>query len=184
MFNVTVLKMKDIKKYFIGMLTTVIVVILTSKYFPQATNEKKIVQKVLYENSMLGCLEQAVPTMSSINEEYKKIASEGDEINQENLLQGILKTQISSIQGLENIEEKTQKENVAKEEQEQEEEETQNNQNENSQNVEVAQTGLTTQVITNNPIKESYNVEYGKVKIKNETDYELTRGHVNTRCYY
>ena len=30
-------------------------------------------------------------------------------------------------------------------------------------------------MITNNPITEVYNVEYGKVKIKNETDYELTQ---------
>lgn len=36
-------------------------------------------------------------------------------------------------------------------------------------------TGVTTQVITNKPITESYNVEYGKVKIKNETSYELTQ---------
>ena len=36
-------------------------------------------------------------------------------------------------------------------------------------------TGLSTQVITNNPIKENYNIEYGKVKIKNQTDYELTQ---------
>ena len=36
-------------------------------------------------------------------------------------------------------------------------------------------TGLKTEVITNNPIKESYNVEYGKVKIKNQTDYKLTQ---------
>ena len=36
-------------------------------------------------------------------------------------------------------------------------------------------TGLKTEIITNNPIKESYNVEYGKVKIKNQTDYKLTQ---------
>lgn len=35
-------------------------------------------------------------------------------------------------------------------------------------------TGLTTEVITNNPIQESYNAQYGKVKIKNQTSYELT----------
>lgn len=169
MFNVTVLKMKDIKKYFIGMLATIIVVILASKYFPKTTSEKKIMPKVLSENSMLGCLEQTAPVMSSINEEYRKIANEDNEIKEENLLQGVLKTQISSIQGMESIEEKEQKEEVAKEDGEKEEE-TQDN-----QNVELAKTGITTQVITNNPIKESYNAEYGKVKIKNETDYELTR---------
>lgn len=174
MFNVTVLKMKDIKKYLIGMLITIIIVILASKYFPRATNEKKIVPKVLSENSMLGCLEQTAPIMSNVNEEYKKIANEGDEVKEENLLQGILKTQISSIQGMETIEEKAQKEEVEKEEQEAKQEEQQNVQNENSDNVEVAQTGLTTEVITVNPITESFNAQYGKVKIKNETDYQLT----------
>ena len=39
----------------------------------------------------------------------------------------------------------------------------------------VEEAGVKTEVITNNPITESYNVEYGKVKIKNETDYELTQ---------
>lgn len=36
-------------------------------------------------------------------------------------------------------------------------------------------TNLATEVITNNPITEKYQSEYGKVKIKNETDYELTQ---------
>lgn len=176
MFNVTVLKMKDIKKYLIGMLATILIIILASKYFPKVTNEKKTIPKILTENSMIGCLEQTVPAMSSINEEDQKIASEGDEIKEENLLQGILKTQISSIQAMENIEENVQKAESTKEEKK--EQETQDD-----QNVEVAKTGLTTQVITNNPIKENYNTEYGKVKIKNETEYELTRRYVNTRCY-
>lgn len=178
MFNVTVLKMKDIKKYFIGMLATIIVIILASKYFPKITSERKIMPKILSENSMIGCLEQTVPAMSSVNQEYQKIANEGDDIKEETLLQGILKTQISSIQGMETIEEKEKKKELAKEENKKTEEKQDN------QNVEVAKTDLTTQVITNNPIKESYNTEYGKVKIKNETDYELTRRYANTRCYY
>ena len=40
---------------------------------------------------------------------------------------------------------------------------------------EVQGAGVKTEVITNNPIKETYNTEYGKVKIKNETDYTLTQ---------
>lgn len=174
MFNVTVVKMKDIRKYFLGMLAVIIVVILVCKYFPNITKEKEIVHEVLPENSMLGCLEQTVPTISSINEEYKKIASEEDDIKEEeDILQGILKTQISSIQGLEKLEEKTQKENMEKEE-ENTKEEIQTNQNKKNENIEVAQTGLKTEVITENPIKETYHTQYGKVKIKNETDYSLT----------
>lgn len=172
MFNVTVLKMKDIKKCFIGILAIAIIAILVSKYFPQVANEKKIIQKVLSGNNMLGCLGQTIPAMSKINEEHKEVASE-EEIKEENLLQGILKTQVSSIQGMESIEKKAQEGKIA-EEQKNEEEKTQRNQNENSQSVEVAKTGLATEVITVNPITESYNTTYGNVKIKNETDYELT----------
>lgn len=171
MFNVTVLKMKDIKKYFIGMIVTIIVVIIASKCIPRSTKEGKMFQKVLSENSMLECLGQTVTTMSSANEDEKEGEEKEEEISGEkNLLQGILKTQISSIQGMESIEEKK------KEKQENTEEEVKNNQNNgnNEQEIQIAQTGLTTQVITNNPIKETYHVEYGKVKIKNETDYELT----------
>ncbi len=170
MFNVTVLKMKDIKKYFFGMLATVIIVIVVSKYLPQANTQEKVVGKVLAENSMVECLGQTVTSMSSVKEEYQKIADEEEGIHEEDLWQGILKTQISSIQGMETVEEKTKKE------QENTTEQTEDNTNpkEETPNVEVAQTGMMTQVITNNPIKESYNTEYGKVKIKNETDYTLT----------
>lgn len=171
MFNVTVLKMKDIKKYFIGMLATIVVVIVASKCLPRPTKEGKMVQKVLAENSMLECLGQTVTTMSSTQEKKEETPEKHQEIEEENLLQGILKTQISSIQGIENIEdkekEKQKQENTKEEPQEKKQEE-------NNPKTELAQTGLATQVITSNPIKESYNVQYGKVKIKNETDYTLT----------
>ena len=118
MFNVTILKMKDIRKYGIGMIVTVIVVILASKYFPQATKEEKIVEKLVSENSMLECLDQTVPTISNINQEENK-KEDAKEITPNNVLQGVLKTQISSIRGMENVE---QKEKLAKEQQEKQEE--------------------------------------------------------------
>lgn len=103
MFNVTVLKMKDIKKYVIGMLVTTIVIITVSQYLPKMLKEKRSLPQWVSKNSMLGCLEQAVPTMASVNEEYKKIAEE-EEITEDKFLQGVLKTQVSSMQGIEKIE--------------------------------------------------------------------------------
>lgn len=169
MFNVTVLKMKDIKKYAIGMLVTIIIVIVASRSFSKATKEEKILPKLMPENSMIQCLEEAVPTVASIQEDEEEREEQEEQIEEENLLlQGILKTQISSIQGLENIEKKV-------EQAKQQEQQNANQNTQNTENIEVAQTGLTTQVITNNPIAESYNTTYGKVKIKNETDYDLTQ---------
>lgn len=166
MFNVTVLKMKDIRKYMFGMLITIIAIMTLSKYFSKETKEEKIVQKWVSENSMLSCLDQTIPAMSNLNEEYQKIAQEEDEITENKFLQGILKTQISTIKGMENIEEKQK---IASEQEQQKEPVPQD-----TNKVEVAQTNVSTQVITNNPIKENYNTQYGKVKIKNETEYELT----------
>ena len=177
MFNVTVLKMRDIIKYFIGITLTLLVVIYITRCFNKDTNdtnEDKIVQevksgiKILSENSMLECIDKTVPSVATINEEYNNIANEDDKVEEDTLLQGFLKTQISSIEGFEEIEEKQKKEQEI-------ETANQENDKENQEEIQLAGTGLTTQVITNNPIKENYNMEYGKVKIKNQTDYELTQ---------
>lgn len=165
MFNVAVLKMKDIKKYLIGTIVTVLAIVVMNQYFSQRQKEEKIVKKLIPETSMLGCLEQAVPTIATINEEYKKIAKEEDQNVENKLLQGVLKTQISSIQGIEKLE-KEEKETKNAEEEKQEKR--------SDEQVEIAQTGLATQIITNNPIKDNSNTQYGNVKIKNETDYALT----------
>ena len=108
MFNVTILKMKDIIKYIIGITITATIVIFISKQFSKENNnEEKIVNEVkngismLSEQSFINCFEQAVPTMKNINEEYSKVAQEDDH-SKEDLLQGILKTQIISIQEIEN----------------------------------------------------------------------------------
>lgn len=117
MFNVTVLKMKDIIKYFLGITITLLVVITISKNFQKDTKEeKKILENLksgiqtLSENTMLTCLDQTIPTISNVNEEYRNIASEDDQKEEQNILQVILNTQISSIKGIEISEEKLRQE--------------------------------------------------------------------------
>ena len=98
-----------------------------------------------------------------------------------------MKTQISSVKGLEEIEAK-QKEKDTNNSIDSSEN-VNNNQNEandtkkadnaESSEIKVAETGVTTQVITQNPIAEKSNVQYGNVKIKNETDSELTQEMLN-----
>ena len=168
MFNVTVLKIKDIKKYLIGMLITIVIIITVIQYFPKMLKEKRSMPKWVTENSMMECLDQTVPAMSTVNEEYKKIAKE-EGTSESKFLQGVLKTQISSIQEVENIEKKEEVQAEAKQE-----EAVQEPQEPKEETLELAGTGLKTEVITNNPLKDNYNVQYGKVKIKNETEYELT----------
>lgn len=180
MFNVAVLKMRDIIKCFIGIISTILIVVLVSKNFNKDIKEEKIVQevksgvKILSQNSMLNCIEDTMPVMANLNKEYSDIAEEDDNPQNQDFLEGVLKSQLSSIKGIERTEEKNIE--LAKEQVDTSETQTTDTETRDEiQQVTAAQTGVTTQVVTNNPIKESFNVEYGKVKIKNQTSYELTQ---------
>lgn len=180
MFNVTVLKMRDIFKVIIGITFLVIVVLGISKIFHKDTKENsKGVQKIengikaLSQFSMINCMDQTIPTMSSINEEYKNIAKEDDQKENKNILQEMLKTQINSVNAIKESEEITNKENNENIQ------ENEKNQTEEKQEIQLAQEGLQTQVITQNPISENSNVTYKNVKIKNQTSYTLTEEMLN-----
>ena len=187
MFNVTVLKMKDIIKYLAGILLTGLVVIFVSKGLGknnETTNDgsNKIIGKLekgisfFTENSMLHALDQTIPAISNINEEYKNIAKEDDgNAENKNILQAMLGIQISSINGMENIEEvkETEESNNSNEEENKEN-------NEEKQNETVAAAGVPTEVITPNPISDGSNSQIENVKIKNETDYQITEDMFDT----
>ena len=189
MFNVTVLKMKDILKYLAGIILTVLLVFFISKGLSKNSkdnNDNNIVENLekgmnlFTKNSMLYILDETIPVIASINEEYKNI-SEEDKENKENknILQTILGMQISSINGIENIaksNEQAKDENNLREEQN----DNENVGNDNGENQLVASTGVQTEVITPNPISDGSNTQIGSVKIKNETDYQITEDMLNT----
>lgn len=179
MFNVTVLKMKDIIKYLVGIMITISFVIYTTRYFSsnkdkinQEENKKQAKIEIFQFGSLTSCLDKTIPTMSSMNEEYNKIEQENEKLESTNYLEEILKTEISSIKGIEKLEEKSNLENTNEELEKNE----QQNKSETEEKITVASVEkVSTEVVTQNPITESYNVEYGKVKIKNQTTYELTQ---------
>jgi len=172
MFNVTVLKMRDIFKVIIGITFLVVVVLGISKIFHKDTKENsKGVQKI--ENGIKALSQFSMINMSSINEEYKNIAKEDDQKENKNILQEMLKTQISSVNAIKESEEITNKENNENIQ------ENEKNQTEEKQEIQLAQEGLQTQVITQNPISENSNVTYKNVKIKNQTSYTLTEEMLN-----
>lgn len=169
MFNVTVLKMKDILKYLVGIILTATFVIYTTRYFSSNTKNKVKEEKkqskieISQQINLTSCLDKTIPTMSSINTE-----NNGTEKKTENYLEEFIKTEISSIKGIEKIEKSNNFESENKELEQNEEKDTE-------EKVTLANAGETkTEVVTQNPITESYNAEYGKVKIKNQTTYNLT----------
>ena len=184
MFNVTVLRLKDIIKYLVGMFLLVIIIFMIANTFPVwKENSQKLKQEMenkvetISKNSWLNCFEQVLPVVGNFNKEYSAVAEKNNIEKEKNILQEMLSTQISSINV---IEENSQLwEDVAKKENDSADIQTQQNTQEtNEQSSEqgtlLAQEGLPTQVITQNPIKESFNVQYGNVKIKNQTSYILT----------
>ena len=164
MFNVAVLRLKDIVKYIICIFVLILLIFSITNYFSEAKkNTQEVTQKVenvtnqLSSHSLLSCLDATLPVVASINRNDEK---KKEKLSENDILKSMLGTQISSIDEIQNMEEIS--ENV----------ETENIEEE--QNIELAETGITTEVVTNNPIAENYNTQYGKVKIKNQTDYQLT----------
>lgn len=198
MFNIAVLRLKDIVKYFVGVILLILIMIIATTYFSNFKNKSKEIKgnvekkaetvfSSISQNSLLSCLDKTMPVVSSLNEEYKNIAKEDDVNSDKNILQEVLKTQISSIKGLEEtekkVEESTNKENAEQVNANNESQDTNENNDQSQEiqqdNSQLAQVGLPTEVITQNPITESFNVQYGNVKIKNQTQYTLTQEMLN-----
>lgn len=184
MFNVTILKMKDIVKSFLGIAITILIVITISKTFSKKEQEKQILNGIkneissLSEKALISSIDKTIPIISNVNQEYRNISNEKDVSEEENNFKEILKTQMSFIKS---VEQESENKKIAKEENNTNENENSNtslNNNETTkeeQNLQMANIGEKTEVVTNNPISENYNVEYGSVKIKNQTKYELTK---------
>ena len=200
MFNVTVLRLKDLTKLMIGIILLSLIIVFVSKEIgveknknnenisnsEVADNSNDIIKKIeeginfFLGKSNMTAINQTIPVISNINEEYGKIAEE-DDIKEENandykILKAMLGIQISSINGIENISEKKEENKVANTEETTngEIEEEANKEDSLENNSEALEPGTKTEIITSNPIKDGSNTQLGNVKIKNETNYELT----------
>lgn len=182
MFNITVLKARDLIKYLAGMIISITAIMLISKTFSKKEIKQSVIEKevkskigILSEKSMVSSLGQTMPAIKSINKEQKESQKENTKKDNNDLLEAMLYTQISSIKGIEKMQENTKKQEVKEEEIKTEQEKTEKKEtNTENTNKEPEQAGTKTEVITNNPIAENANVRYGNIKIKNQTDYTLT----------
>ena len=168
MFNVTVLRLKDIVKYIICIFVLILLIFSITNYFSETKkNTEQVTQKVenvtnqLSSHSLLSCLDATLPVVASINHSEEK---EKEKLSENDILKSMLETQISSIDKIQNMGEVSETEGENTEQS-----------NETEQEVELATTDVGTEVITNNPVAENYNAQYGNVKIRNQTDYELTQ---------
>lgn len=178
MFNVAILRLKDLFKILAG---SIFIILFITILWNGIVSKKEALKNnnkidILPKTSMLGALEEVMPVAKNINQEYRKVAKEDDHKEEKNILKAMLETQISSAKALDDMEERkiqdeNKNENLAAKEENNDNKDKNNN--ENQENA-IATAGIATQIITQNPIKEKTNAQYGKVKIKNETEYALT----------
>ena len=181
MFNVAIFKLKDITKYLVVITIIIFIAITTTRFFSiKKETQITIPTPQIYKKS----INSQIPAIEGVEKE------QNNELNREEnkYAQIAIETEISAIKSINQEEAKITQETNNSEEKNTENQQTeakteQNSNNENNQNNNVnnkeekneeVKTGQETQIVTNNPIKETYNTQYGKVKIKNGTKINLT----------
>lgn len=178
MFNVTVIRLKDIVKI---IAIVVIIYILGNFVF------KNIQFKNYFNQSINISTDKFIKTGLNTESSIFKYVLGDKEAEQEKTeeveadLKNISTKTILNISS--KIFETKEKEQTFGQEQKEENKENENT-NTNSQEQKIAQTqdvntDVNSEVVTQNPIAEKYNKEYNGIKIKNETSYELTDDMLN-----
>ena len=167
MFNVTVINMKKSLLKII-LLLVIIVIIFTMLRMIMRFQSSEILQIDISEE-VVKCLSSEIPAMQSTYYRFNNSLREESEEQEESLAQKILRVELAQINNIKEIEDVNP--NISNNEKT---EETTANITE-----EVA-TNAKTEIVTNNPIKENYNIEINGVKIKNETSFEIDESILDT----
>lgn len=192
MFNVTVLKIKDIVKYLVGTIILIGIIVYTTRFFAYKPNEQKIEKKQekvsiteilkIRSNTLKKCLNKTIPVMAELEKEKEPKKTTN---NENKIFESFLETEISSIKGMEETEkEKNQTEDSngsdnKKNTSDENKSDSNNSITEDEKIILASNSGIKTEVVTPNPIAENANVQYGNVKIKNQTTYNLTEDILN-----
>lgn len=201
MFNVAVFKLKDIVKYFLTLISIIIIIILIKRYFSEFDFKNiKIEQKISSNISsyVQKAIELELPEVNQIYEQNNNANGSQEQMIDENLenadeefMTQFFNTMLSLELGVINAEEQN-KDNLVQKSSDDENNASSTNSDiekrtepenvqENVQDEELilAEQNVTTQVVTKNPLADSYTIKYKGVKIKNETDFNLTDDILN-----
>lgn len=159
MFNVTVINIKK-SLLKITLLLGIVVVIFMMLQMITRFQSNEILQIDISEE-IVKCLSSEIPAMQSTYYKFNNSLREDGENQEETFAQKILGVELAQINNIKeienvnpNIEDNEKKEEI-------------------STSTEEVATNETTEIVTNNPIKENYNIEVSGVKIKNETSFEI-----------
>lgn len=173
MFNVTVIRVKDIVKV---LLLTLLIGLLLKSSIGKVSFKGILGKSANIDNSFLELgINQESNIINHIQndedcvEEKVEEAEDFDEFAIKSVLEiGSNAFRIKEASNLGQDEKETSVEAV-----------TANDIKEEKKDLEPAKTDVSTEVVTPNPIKETYSQEYNGIKIRNETSFELTDDMLN-----
>ena len=176
MFNVAVIRLKDIIRFIIFGLITICIIFFCKRFF----NKNKIylekinIGKKLSTNVSQYAKESFTMELQNIYELTE--TKEKDENNK--ILDAIIGFELGIVNVRKNITEKIEASNKFGQNIKDDESKDEDSQ-EQEKEVKLAKENEKTEVITKNPIVDSYTKKFKSVKIKNETSYDLTDMDLN-----
>ena len=185
MFNVAVIRLKDLLKYSITVFIIIAIIVLGKRYFKRRTLEKINLNKTFTIN-----LSENVKQAINIEiPETKQIENDTALIDETDTgKKDFYKTMLSYELGMINVEE-DRNEQIDKTEKDTDNNEIINDTSTESKTIEendkkdkeleITKKNVKTEVITKNPLADAYNQKYKSVKIKNETSYDLSDEDLN-----
>lgn len=174
MFNVTIINARtSILKIAVIIGIIIILVIATQTIRKFKTSE---ILQINISEELIKCLNNEIPAMASTNYKSNNLIKEDMEEEENTFSVKILNVELAKVS------QKEQQE-IQKEEEQNKIAESNNIKDNNENKTEITQsvsTNVGTEIVTQNPITESYNVECNGVKIKNETSFEINNSILET----
>jgi len=169
MFNVTIINVKGSLKKIAILIISLITLFIIAKLAEQMKSSE--ILKINISEKLINCLNIEIPAISSLYQKSSTTIKDEDETELNKIMETILGVELSKIKEKEHI--NTEEKNTEQTQEVQENEQSEI-QEENNQNIENISESSETQIVTQNPLSESYNVEINGVKIKNETSFEIS----------
>ena len=175
MFNVAVIRLKDLVRYIFTITAIVVILIFVKRYFYQKNLEKiNLGQKVSsnINEYMKKAIDIGMPKVMQPEEQDKHSIEGNIGETEESFETKLMSTMLNLELGFLNVKEQAIQvaNNI---------EENQKDMSNEDKNIQFAKEGLKTEITTKEPIADSYTQKYKGVKIKNETSYDLTDEDLN-----
>lgn len=195
MFNVAVIKFKDLIKYLLTLVVIMCIIYIINRYFfcdeKIKFNKINLLQKISNNLNNLNNystypINLEMPIVKKINNEI--LIDENNENADSEFYAAILGSEFTIMnidianinqevqENNQEVEEQVEEKNIEKNEEQVEEKDIEKNE----EKIEETKTDVKTEVVTENPLADKYTDKHNGVKIKNETSFELTDDILDT----